>query len=186
MRTRAELESGLETVLAAPADTGTLELIVCRPGPMGDRELLDVGELGPDTGLAGDRWAPMNGSANGKGPPEAQLTIMSARAAALVAGGDDHERWARAGDQLYVDFDLSEANLPAGSRLAVGEAIVEITADPHTGCGKFSRRFGVDALKFVNTKFGRELRLRGVNARVIQPGQIRVGDRVERLALTSY
>jgi hypothetical protein len=176
---RTELESGLDPVLAAPTEAGTLELIVRRPGPMGDRELLDVGELGPDSGLAGDRWAAGNGSA--KQRPEAQLTIMSARAAALITGGDDRERWALAGDQLYVDFDVSQANLPAGARLAIGESVVEITADPHTGCGKFSRRFGVDALKFVNTKRGRELRLRGVNARVIEPGKIRVGDPVKRL-----
>ena len=174
VRTSTELESGLDEVRAAPADAGTLELIVCRPDAMGDRELLDVGELSPDAGLAGDRWVQ---SKNGR-RPEAQLTIMSARAAALVAGSDDHERWAQAGDQLYVDLDLSQLNLPAGSRLAIGRAVVEITADPHTGCGKFSRRFGVDALKFVNTKLGRELRLRGVNARVVEPSEIRVGDRV--------
>jgi hypothetical protein len=184
MRTRTELESGLEQINAAPADAGTLELIVRRPGGLGERELLHVGELAPDKGLAGDRWSVL-GPKRGRWM-EAQLTIMSARAAAVVTGGSDHERWALAGDQLFIDFDLSEANLPAGSRMAIGEAIVEITADPHTGCGKFSRRFGVDALKFVNTKSGRELRLRGVNARVIQPGQIRVGDRVERLAHTSY
>ena len=184
VRTRAELDSGLDAVLAAPADAGTLELIVRRPGATGARELVDIGELLPAAGLAGDRWAAV--SSSGKRRPEAQLTIMSVRAAALVAGGDDRERWAEAGDQLYVDLDLSQANLPAGSRLAIGEALVEITADPHTGCGKFSRRFGVDALKFVNTKLGRELRLRGVNARVIERGEIRVGDRVKRLARASY
>jgi MOSC domain-containing protein YiiM len=180
-RPREELDAGLADVLAAPRDRGTLELIVRRPGPMGERELLDLGRLDPDAGLEGDRWA---AARNGRRRPEAQLTIMSARAAALVTGVSDHERWAQAGDQLYVDFDISQTSLPAGSRLEVGEAVVEITADPHTGCSKFSRRFGVDALKFVNTKRGRELRLRGVNARVVEGGEIRPGDGVRRLAGT--
>ena len=176
-RTREELDSGIETVLAAPAASGTLELIAVRPGAMGERELLDTGTLDPDAGLIGDRWG-LNGR---KVSREAQLTIMGVRAATLITGGEDRERWALAGDQLYVDLDLSQENLPPGSRVAIGDAIVEITADPHTGCGKFSRRFGVDALKFVNTQRGRELRLRGVNARVVEPGEIRVGDPVRRL-----
>ena len=178
--TRDQLESGLEDVLAAPADAGTLELIVRRPGAMGERELLDAGELAPETGLTGDRWAAHEAKRRNGRRPEAQLTIMSVRAATLVTGSGDHERWAQAGDQLYVDLDLSQANLPAGSRLAIGEAVVEITPDPHTGCGKFSRRFGVDALKFVNTKRGRELRLRGVNARVVRAGLVRRGDMVSK------
>jgi MOSC domain-containing protein YiiM len=110
---------------------------------------------------------------------------MSARAAALVAGGDDHERWAQAGDQLYVDLDLSQENLPAGTRLAVGDAVLEVTPSPHLGCGKFSRRFGVDALKFVNSAVGRELRLRGVNTRVVEPGAIAPGNVVRKLSSAS-
>jgi MOSC domain-containing protein YiiM len=106
---------------------------------------------------------------------------MSARAAALAAGGDDHERWAQAGDQLYVDLDLSQANLPAGTRLQIGDAVLEVSAAPHLGCGKFSRRFGVDALKLVNSAAGRELRLRGVNTRVVVAGEIRRGDAVRKL-----
>ena len=104
---------------------------------------------------------------------------MSARAVEAVAG--DRERWPLAGDQLYVDLDLSVDNLPAGTRLAVGEAVLEMTAEPHTGCGKFSARFGSEAIKFVNKSPGRELRLRGVNARVVTPGTVRVGDAVAKL-----
>ncbi|HEX2129262.1 MAG TPA: hypothetical protein VHF58_08605 [Solirubrobacterales bacterium] len=176
--TRPELEARLDEIRAAPTDAGTLELIVSRPGGLGERTLLEVGELHPEAGLAGDRWSVL-GPKRGRWT-EAQLTIMSARAAAVVTGTDDHERWALAGDQLYVDLDLSQANLPAGSHLAIGEAVVEIIADPHTGCGKFSRRFGVDASKFVNTKLGRELRLRGVNAQVVQGGTVRPGDPVRK------
>ncbi len=105
---------------------------------------------------------------------------MSARAAALVSGGDDPDGWAQAGDQLYVDLDLSEENLPAGSRLEIGEAVLEVTAEPHLGCGKFVKRFGVDALKLVNSAEGRALRLRGVNTRVVVPGRVAKGDAVRK------
>jgi MOSC domain-containing protein YiiM len=175
----AELEEGLDHVRAAPAAAGTLELIVRRPAEE-RRELLEAGQLDLREGLIGDMWH-VRGSpstADGGPNPNAQVTVMNARAAALVAGDANHERWAQAGDQLYVDLDISEANLPAGSRLAIGEAVLEITAEPHLGCGKFSRRFGVDALKVVNSAEGRALRLRGVNARVVQPGAIARGHAV--------
>jgi hypothetical protein len=178
---QVDLESGLSTVRAAPAETGTLKLIVRRPAE-NERELLDEGKLDARLGLVGDMWSdrPSSSTEDGGPNPDAQLTIMSARAAAIVSGGDDHEDWAQAGDQLFVDFDISHANLPPGSRLAIGEAIVEITAAPHLGCGKFSRRFGVDSLKLVNSAVGRELRLRGVNARVVQPGMVSRGDQVTK------
>ena len=177
----AEAELSLETIRSAPAESGTLELIVRRPAEE-ERELLEAGELDLEAGLVGDMWAirPSSSTEDGGPNPDAQLTIMNARAAALVAGSDDHERWAQAGDQLYVDLDISHANLPAGTRLAIGDAVVEITAAPHLGCGKFSRRFGVDSTKLVNSAVGRELRLRGVNARVIQPGTVRPGDAVTK------
>jgi MOSC domain-containing protein YiiM len=104
---------------------------------------------------------------------------MNARAAVAIAG--DRERWALAGDQLYVDLDLSTANLPPGSRVQIGSAVIEFSESPHTGCAKFSGRFGVDALKFVNSSVGRELRLRGANCRVVVPGTIRQGDAIRKL-----
>ena len=179
--TLSELEAGVEGVRAAPAAMGSVEMIVRRPAE-GERELLELGELDPESGLVGDNWL-IRGSRStpdGSAHPELQLTLMNARSTALIAG--PRERWPLAGDQLYVDFDLSEANLPPGTRLAVGSAVVEITPIPHRGCGKFSKRFGVDALKFVNSEVGRELNLRGVNARIVTGGVVRVGDEIRKEA----
>ena len=176
--TLPELEARLDAVRASPADGGTLELIVSRPVEE-ERVLMREAVLDAEQGLLGDMWSVRpSSSTDGGGPdPDAQVTVMSARLATLIAG-PEHERWAQAGDQLYVDLDLSQDNLPPGSRLAIGEAILEITASPHLGCGKFSRRFGVDALKLVNSNVGRALRLRGLNARVVRPGTVTVGDQV--------
>jgi hypothetical protein len=177
--TTDELEAGLEAIRSAPRDQGVLELIVRRPA-IEAREVLEVGELHPDYGLVGDTWSKRGSSrtSDGKRHPDMQINIMSTRAVALVAQSRD--RWALAGDQLYVDLDLSGRNLPAGTRLALGSAVVEISAEPHTGCAKFVSRFGLDAMKFVNSPTGRELNLRGVNARVIQAGTVRVGDIVRK------
>jgi hypothetical protein len=174
-----ELEGGLDRIRSAPADDGVLDLIVRRPA-IGEREVLDAGELDPAHGLVGDTWSTRGSSrtTDGTSHPDMQLNIMSSRAVALVAQSQD--RWALAGDQLYIDMDLSERNLPPGTRLSLGSAVIEITAQPHTGCGKFVSRFGVDAMKFVNSAIGRELHLRGLNARVVQPGTIRVGDPVRK------
>jgi hypothetical protein len=179
--TLEELEGGLGPVLAAPSDHGTLELIVRRPAE-NERELLDGGTLDRDEGLVGDMWSirPSPSMEDGGPNPEAQVTVMNARLAELLAG-PKHERWAQAGDQLYIELDLSEQNLPPGSRLEIGDAVLEVTATPHLGCGKFTRRFGVDAMKLVNSQLGRELRLRGLNARVVKAGAIAVGDRVRKL-----
>jgi MOSC domain-containing protein YiiM len=166
-------EAGLAEVRRSPRDAGTVELIARRPA-VDERELLSEAELDPAEGLVGDRWR-----VAGSPKADRQLTLMSARAAALVAGPRD--RWSLAGDQLYVDFDLSDANAPPGTRLHVGSAVVEVTAEPHLGCGKFSRRFGRDALKFVNSQVGRELNLRGVNARVVTAGSVRKGDVVRKV-----
>jgi MOSC domain-containing protein YiiM len=174
--TTAELEERLALVRDAPAAVGRLELVVRRPAE-GEREELEAGELDLEEGLVGDRWA--RGKRGRTPDPATQVTLMSARAAELVAG--PRERWGLAGDQLYVDLDLSEANLPAGTRLAVGEARLELSAEPHTGCKKFVARFGLEAMLFVNSPEGRALRLRGANARVVRPGVVRPGDEVRKL-----
>lgn len=147
----------------------------------GEREVLQEGQLDVDEGLVGDTWKKRVSSRRpDKSPhPDMQLNVMNARAIGLVA--QEKERWPLAGDQLFVDLDLSEANLPAGTRLAMGSAVIEVTSQPHTGCQKFAERFGLDAVKFVNSPVGKELHLRGINARVVQPGTIRAGDIIRKV-----
>uniref|UniRef100_UPI0039836210 MOSC domain-containing protein n=1 Tax=Gaiella sp. TaxID=2663207 RepID=UPI0039836210 len=164
-RTADELMAALDEIRQSPAAAGTVELIVRRPAE-DEREVLDECALDVEEGLVGDAWRARGSSRtpDGSANPDAQLTLMNARAAEAITGSRD--RWPLAGDQLYVDLDLSVDNLPAGTQLSVGDAVVEVTPEPHTGCAKFSARFGTEALKFVNKSPGRELRLRGVNARV--------------------
>jgi hypothetical protein len=173
----AELEAGLTTILQSPKDSGVLRLIVRRP-EIGVREVVTEAQVDPLQGLVGDRW--WGGGRRASARLETQLNIMNARVIALVAQSE--ERWPLAGDQLYVDFDLSTSNLPVGAQLAIGSALVEVTARPHLGCAKFAARFGADAMEFVNSSVGTELRLRGLNARVVQGGRIRVGDVVKKVA----
>jgi hypothetical protein len=181
--TTDELEAGLDEIRRAPKDEGILQLIVRRP-QVEEREVLEEGELHLEEGLVGDSWIKRASSrtVDGSPHPDMQINIMNARAAALVA--QDKSRWHLAGDQLYLDMDLSAENLPAGAQLAIGSAVVEVTPPPHTGCKKFVSRFGLDAMKFVNSAVGRELHLRGINAKVVQPGVIRVGDVAKKLAST--
>lgn len=176
-RTLDELEAGLEEVHKSPGDNGVLELIVRRPR-VEERETLDSARLDATEGLVGDNWL-ARGSAttpDGSAHPGKQLTIMNSRLIALVAG--ERVRWPLAGDQLFVDLDLSEDNLPPGTRLRIGTAVVEITPEPHTGCKKFASRYGVDAVRFVSSAHAKRLRLRGVYAKVVQSGEIRAGDEV--------
>jgi hypothetical protein len=178
--TAAELEAGLAHALASPADAGVLKLIVRRP-EVDAREVLASGELDVVEGLAGDSWRrrPSSRTADGRAHPDMQLNLMNARVIALVAGARD--RWPLAGDQLFVDLDLSEANLPPWTKLSIGSAIVEVTDQPHTGCGKFVARFGPDAMKLVNSPEGRRLRLRGLNARVVRAGVVTARDVVRKI-----
>jgi MOSC domain-containing protein YiiM len=181
-RTTDELVAALDTVRASPPDQGVVELIVRRPA-VDQREVLDQADLTEDAGIIGDTWRGRGSKHTPDGSAEAnrQITIMNARAIALFAG-DDRTRWAEAGDQLFIDLDLSDANLPTGSRLQLGTAVVEITVEPHNGCAKFADRFGVEAARFVNSPEGKELHLRGVNARVVQAGTVAAGDRVTKVA----
>ena len=174
------LAAGLDEIQGSPPDAGRVELIVRRPAE-GEREVVDEGVLDTDEGLVGDSWRARGSSRSGDGSsnPATQVTMMNARVIALIAG--TRERWPLAGDQLYVDFDLSIANLPPGTLIGVGSAVLEVSEEPHTGCAKFSARFGSDAIRFVNSPDGRELRLRGMNARVVQAGAVRPGDGVRKL-----
>lgn len=178
--TAAELEAGLDWVRASPADHGRLELVVRRPA-VDERELLDEAELDEHEGLQGDSWRHRRSSAtpDGSADPERQLTLMNARLASLVARRP--ERLALAGDQLFVDFDLSVENAPPGTRLRIGGAVVEVTPPPHLGCAKFVSRFGEEAMRFVNSPVGRQLRLRGANAKVVAPGTVRTGDPIDKV-----
>jgi hypothetical protein len=171
----AELEAGLDAIRRAPKEEGVLELIVRRPR-IGEREVLEEAELDLVQGLVGDTWRTRGSSrtSDGSSHPDMQLNIMNARVIALVARALD--RWQLAGDQLFIDMDLSAGNVPPGTRVTLGSAVIEVTSQPHTGCQKFMARFGQDALKFVNSSVGRELQLRGINAKVVHPGVIRVGD----------
>jgi MOSC domain-containing protein YiiM len=174
------LEESLDHIRAAPADNGTLELIARRPAE-DEREVLTEAWLDVKNGLEGDTWRVRGSSRTHDGGPsaDAQVTLMNARSAAAIAG--DRDRWPLAGDQLFVDLDLSHANLPPGSRVQIGTAVIEFSEAPHTGCSKFSARFGVDALKFVNSQPWRHLRLRGANCRVVVSGTVRTGDVIRKL-----
>ena len=179
--TMDELEAGLDEIRRAPKDEGVLHLIVRRP-EIEEREVVEEAELHLQEGLVGDSWIkrPSSKTVDGSPHPHMQINIMNARVAALVA--QEKGRWHLAGDQLYLDMDLSAENLPPGTQLVIGSAVLEVTPPPHTGCLKFVSRFGLDAMKFVNSPVGRELRLRGLNAKVVQPGTIRVGNVAKKLS----
>ncbi len=178
--TMTELEAGLDKIRQAPTNQGRLELIVRRP-QVGAREVLDVGELDLAEGLVGDNWNTRGSSRSkdGLAHPDMQLNLMNTRVITLVA--QTKERWPLAGDQLYVDLDLSAENVPPGTQLSLGSAVIEVTDQPHTGCKKFVERFGADALKWISSPVGKQLQLRGINAKVIRPGTMQVGDLIKKI-----
>lgn len=175
-----ELTAGLADVRRSPRSVGIVELIVRRPAP-GEREILHVAEINVTEGVAGDSWNQRTSkrTVDGSPHPDMQLNIINARVSRLLSA--DEAVRALAGDQLHVDLDLSAVNLPAGTRLELGSAIIEVTDQPHTGCVKFTERFGLDAHRWVNSPDGHELNLRGINARVVQPGTVARGDVIRKL-----
>jgi MOSC domain-containing protein YiiM len=181
----AELEAGLGHVLASPQDDGALVLIVARPRA-GERELPTEAKLDLAVGLVGDNWSTRGSRStpDGSAHPDKQITVMNARIAELVAGGA--EDMALAGDQLYVDLEIGIDNLPVGSRLAIGETVLEVTEPPHTGCKKFVARFGEEAMRFVNSREGRRHRWRGMNTKVVVAGTVSLGDRCRKLDAVTH
>jgi MOSC domain-containing protein YiiM len=175
-----ELEAGLENIRQSPKDRGRLELIVRRP-QLGEREVLEEGQLDLIQGLMGDNWIARGSTrrTDGTAHPDMQITIMNTRLIALLAQEKSH--WQLAGDQLFVDLDLSLGNLPLGTQLSLGAAVIEVTDQPHTGCVKFSGHYGLDAVKFISSPEGKELRLRGIYTKVVKPGLIRIGDLAKKI-----
>lgn len=175
-----QLEEGLDLIKKSPNDNTLVDMIVCRPTE-GNRKILQEGFLDKGKGLIGDNWIDRGSSksADGCSHPDMQLNIMNSRSIALIA--QQKNRWQLAGDQLFIDINLTDKNIPAGTRLSIGDAIIEVTAIPHNGCKKFTDRFGIDAVKFVNSPIGKELHLRGINAKIIKSGKIKVGDIVKKI-----
>ena len=175
-----ELEAGLEEALTSPTDEGIVNLIVCRPD-VGQRKVLQSAEFSLEIGLVGDNWSkkPYSKSPDGGPHPEMQVTMINSRVLDLITAGDS-SRMAVPGDQLVVDFDLSRENIPPGTKLNIGSAIIEVTEAPHTGCAQFVGWFGADAMRFVNSSRGRELCLRGINSKVVHPGVISQGDKITK------
>jgi hypothetical protein len=178
-RTADQLEARLDDIQSSPRDAGTVDLIVRRPS-VNERDVVGEAELDPVAGVVGDSWSqrPSKSTPDGKPSIERQITLMNIRAIRAVA---DERDWPLAGDQLFVDLDLGGANLPAGTRLRIGAVLLEVSAVPHTGCAKFTERFGSDATRWLNSETGRSLNLRGINARVLEGGTVRRGDAIRVL-----
>lgn len=179
-QTAEQLEAGMARVREAPGDEGEVRLVVRRPG-RGEREILSEGQLDTEQGLIGDDWVNRPGMNLDQPSPYAQVTVMNARAAELVSGDPEPSTWAQCGDQLYIDLDISEENMPAGTRIAVGDAVLEVQAEPHTGCVQFRSWWGGEALRHISTPEGRSLRMRGANTRVVRSGVVRPGDRARKV-----
>lgn len=178
--TTIDLESTLTQLGNSPQDNGTLEMIVRRPENL-QREVVETAELDTKAGLVGDNWSTRGSrhTEDGNADPLRQITMMNSRVLQAIA--PDKANWELAGDQLYVDLDLSEENLPPGQHLAIGSVILEITSVPHNGCGKFTERFGHDAIRFVNSKVGRQNRRRGIYARIVKSGVVQIGDTISKI-----
>ncbi|GJM29802.1 MAG: MOSC domain-containing protein [Cyclobacteriaceae bacterium] len=174
------IERGFEVVKASPSFEGTVQMVVIRP-EVNQRKELDEGQLDVEKGLVGDNWATRGSSQteDGNAHPGMQINIMNSRVIRLVT--HDRSEWKMAGDQLFVDLNLSKSNMPPGTRFTVGDATLEVTDIPHTGCKKFAQRFGTDALKFISTKEGKEWQLRGINAKVIKSGAVKLGDTISKI-----
>ncbi len=179
-RTTEELEDGLARVIDAPRDEGAVRLVVRRPGK-GQRETLAVAEFDTERGLVGDDWIRRPSRRTGKPSLYAQVTVMDSRVAELISGDPEPSSWARCGDQLYLDLDISEANMPAGTRIGIGEVVLEIQSQPHTGCSQFREWWGDEALRFISTERGLARRMRGANTTVLRSGTVRPGDIARKL-----
>jgi len=179
--TRAELLAGLPEILAAPKDDGRVDGIVVRPASEQREEVESIG-ISLAGGFEGDHWVRgcWMSTEDGRPHPDVQICIMSSRCIALIA--EDRDNWAPAGDNLFVDMDLTPSNLPPGTQLSVGTAVIEITDTPHKGCAKFIERYGRDACVFVNMGDGDKYKLRGIYARVVKDGQLSLGDTIKKLA----
>ena len=179
-RSREELERGLDEIADAPKDRGRLEAIVIRPAK-NERKPVNSVELSPEDGVKGDHWAKgcWKSLTDGSPDPDVQICIMNARVIRLLAG--DKANWPPAGDQLFIDLDLSRNNLAPGQRLSLGGTVLEITEIPHNGCQKFSERYGLEATRFVNSKLGKENRFRGIYAKVVEAGTVSVGDVITKI-----
>ncbi len=180
-RSLQALKAGLDAMLAAaPKDNGTLDLIVMRPDH--DLRVLPQSfEVRGDDGLPGDHWKRGTGYAleDGTGDPDAQICMMMSGCIRAIAG--DKANWPPAGDNFFIDMDLTPANMPPGTRFAIGSAEFVVTGIPHNGCQSFIDRYGRDACLFVNTGEGKAHRLRGIYARVTRDGTVSVGDTVRKL-----
>ncbi len=176
----SQLEAALDGIRQAPKDNGRVELIVRRPD-VDQRQRIETGQLNPELGLEGDNWKQKGSrhTADGSAHPDMQINLMNCRVISAIAG--DKVNWPIAGDQFYVDLDLSDANLPPGTRLQIGAAVVEITTIPHLGCKKFAARFGRDAMLFVNSELGKSLNLRGINATVVSAGAVSTADAIKKI-----
>lgn len=179
-RTSEQLQAEYDAMENSPSDNGQVKMIVCRPDK-GERTVLAEATFNIEVGLIGDNWLARGSrhTEDGTAHPGMQVAIMNSRVIELIA--EDESRWQLAGDQLYLDLDLSAENLPVGQRIALGSVILEVTDVPHNGCGKFTERFGSGATRFVNSTAVRALRMRGVNTRVVQGGTLSVGDGVKKV-----